>query len=36
LSSPPAVITIDVSFISLKHVLPAATVLAAPSARRVA
>jgi 23S rRNA (cytidine1920-2'-O)/16S rRNA (cytidine1409-2'-O)-methyltransferase len=36
LSSPPSVVTIDVSFISLKHVLPAATALAAPSARLVA
>ncbi|MGD9844380.1 MAG: TlyA family RNA methyltransferase [Variibacter sp.] len=36
LSSPPSVVTIDVSFISLKHVLPAASVLAAPSARLVA
>lgn len=36
LSSPPSVITIDVSFISLKHVLPAATALAASSAHLIA
>jgi 23S rRNA (cytidine1920-2'-O)/16S rRNA (cytidine1409-2'-O)-methyltransferase len=36
LSAPPSFITVDVSFISLKHVLPAATALAAPSACLVA
>jgi 23S rRNA (cytidine1920-2'-O)/16S rRNA (cytidine1409-2'-O)-methyltransferase len=36
LSPPPSFITVDVSFISLKHVLPAATALAAPSACLVA
>src|SRR6185312_1699971 len=34
--APPDLITIDVSFISLKLVLPAATALAAPSATLVA
>ena len=36
LSEPPDLVTIDVSFISLKQVLPAATVLAKPLAQLVA
>ena len=36
LGEPPSLITIDVSFISLTHVLPAATRLAAPKALLVA
>jgi 23S rRNA (cytidine1920-2'-O)/16S rRNA (cytidine1409-2'-O)-methyltransferase len=36
LGEPPSLITIDVSFISLTHVLPAATRLAAPTALLVA
>jgi len=36
LGEPPSLITVDVSFISLTHVLPAATRLAAPKALLVA
>jgi 23S rRNA (cytidine1920-2'-O)/16S rRNA (cytidine1409-2'-O)-methyltransferase len=36
LEPPPDIVTIDVSFISLKHVLPAALALAAPRAQLVA
>jgi 23S rRNA (cytidine1920-2'-O)/16S rRNA (cytidine1409-2'-O)-methyltransferase len=35
-SEPPQLIAVDVSFISLKHVLPAITVLAAPRATLIA
>ena len=36
LGDPPDVVTVDVSFISLKHVLPAALALAAPRAQLIA